>query len=84
MRSQKFTKEMNFKETGRSGDLYIILTKERGFGLQRMRNHGEGDRKYMGELMGGQGYFISILVKSAFANSCILLSSVSNDEHSSS
>lgn len=66
---------MNLK-TGRSGDLYIILTKERGFGLQRMRNHGEGDRKYMGELMGDQGYFISILLKSAFASSCILLSSV--------
>ena len=64
---------MNFKETGRSGGLYIILTKERGFGLQRMRNHGEGERKYMGELMGDQGYFISILVKSAFANSFVLL-----------
>ena len=75
---------MNVKETDRSGSLYIISTKERGFGLQRIRNHGEGERKYMGELMGDQGYFISILVKSTFGNSFVLLLSVSSDECSSS
>lgn len=75
---------MNFKETARSRGLHITLTKEKGFGVQRMRNHGVGERKYIWKLMGDQGYFISVLVKSAFANFCVLLSSVSSDECSSS
>lgn len=77
-------KEKKFKETGSSGGLYIILTKERGFGLQRMRNHGEGTMKYMGELMEDQGYVMSILVKFAYPNSSLCQLSVSSDECSSS
>ena len=53
-------KEMKLKEVARHWELYTILTKERGVGLQETINCGEVPRKYMGELMEDKGYFSKV------------------------
>ena len=51
-----YRKELNLKGVIRVGGLYIILTKEKGFGLWGIVNHGKVARKYMKELMEDKGY----------------------------
>ena len=40
--------------------LYILLTKERGFGLKGSMNCGEVTGKYMGELRENRAYFSEV------------------------
>lgn len=53
-------------KTGKPEGLYTILTKERRFGLQRMKNNEEVTRNFMGGLMKDKVY---ILLRSVHANS---------------
>lgn len=54
-------REMILKYVVRLKGLYTTLTKVGVFGLQRMINHEEVTKKYMGEIMGeDKGYFSKI------------------------
>lgn len=48
---------MKLKEVTRFEGFYTILTKERGFAVQRTINLGLVTRIFMGELMEDKGYF---------------------------
>lgn len=62
---------------------YVPFHQRKGGGVGRQRaiNHGEGTRNYMGELREGQGYLISILVRSVHANSSLSRFLLSRDKN---
>lgn len=50
-------RKVKLEEVTRLGGLYTTLSKERGFGVQRMVNYGGVTRKFMGEPMNDKGNF---------------------------
>lgn len=65
------------KEAVKLRSLYILLTKERGFGFQRTINYGEMTSMYL-EIINGKKRVI--LVKSVFVNSFLYRLVIYNDE----